>query len=58
MRHLVTRQRQRLLADQLGDLRLERQVAALLDGEIERPFGQQSDELVAERADPVTRLAL
>ena len=48
MRHLLARQLQRLLPHELGDLHVERQVGALLLGEIQRPFGQQRDELLAE----------
>ena len=56
MRHLVAREPERLLAHELGDLHLERQVGALLRGEVERPLRQQRDELVAEPRDAVAGL--
>ena len=56
VRHLLLRQPQRLLADELGDLHLERQVGALLAREVERPLRQQRDELVAQLADAVAGL--
>src|SRR6188472_323156 len=52
----VFRQAQRLLADQLGDLHLDRKICSLLLREVQGPFGKQSDELLAKLVDPVTRL--
>ena len=45
VRHLLPRQRERLLADELGDLHLERQVGALLARDSRRALRQQLDEL-------------
>src|SRR6266849_4317878 len=56
MRKLVLRQAQRLLAYELADLHLDRQIGALLLRKIERPFGEQRDQLLAEVFDPVARL--
>ena len=56
MRQLVARQPECLLADQLGQLQLEREVGALLLREVERPLGEQADELVAERGHTVAGL--
>ena len=52
----VAREGERLLADRARDLRLDRQVRALLRREIERPFAEEPDELVAELGDAVARL--
>src|SRR6266566_4052844 len=43
---LVLRQAQRLLAHELGDLHLHRQVGALLLREVQRAFGEQRDQLL------------
>src|SRR4029077_21151140 len=48
VRYLVARQPERLLADQLGDLQVLRQIRALLLREVERPVGEQPDQLIAE----------
>ena len=56
MRYLLPRQPERLLADELGDLRLDREVGALLRREVERPLGQEPDELLAQLADAVAGL--
>ena len=56
MRHLFAGQRQRLLADQLGDLLLDGQVGALLRRVVLRPFREEPDELVAQLADAVACL--
>ena len=56
VRKLVFRQAQRLLAHELGDLHLDRQVGALLLREVQRPFGQQRDELLAQLLDAVAGL--
>ena len=57
VRHLLARQLQRLLAHELGDLRLDREVGPLLGREVQRPLGQQPDELVAQLVDAVAGLA-
>ena len=55
VRHLVARQVERLLADHLGDPVLGRQVGGLVEREVERPFGQQVDEVVAQLPHAVLR---
>src|SRR5437773_2232707 len=47
VRELLTRGVERLLADQLGDLDVDRQIGALALGEVGRPLGEQLDELLA-----------
>ena len=56
VRHLVARQPERLLADQLGELQVDREVGALLLREVERSLRQQPDELVPELRDSVAGL--
>ena len=56
MRNLLARERKRLLADELGDLVFDRQVAPLLGREVRRALGQELDELVAQGVDPVAGL--
>ncbi len=56
VRHLVPRELERLLAHELGDLEVQRQVGALLAAEVRRPLRQQGDELVAQLVDPVAGL--
>ena len=56
VRDFVARQSERLLADQLGDLRLDGEVGALLLREVERPFAEEADELVSELVDAVAGL--
>src|SRR5919204_2872330 len=55
--NLLARQGERLLAHELGELRLERQVRGGAFVEIPRPFGQQVDQVVPERLEalPVQR---
>ena len=47
VRDLVASQPQRLLADELRDLRLHREIGALLAREVQRPLRQKRDELFA-----------
>ena len=56
MRDLVAGQPERLLADELRDLHLHRKIGALLAREVQRPFRQKRDELVAQLRDPVAGL--
>ena len=49
VRHLLPCERERLLAHELRDPRLEREVGRLALAEVERPFGEQRDEVVAKR---------
>ena len=53
--HLVAGEVQRLLADHLGDAVLDREVGRLVEREVERPFREQVDEVVAQLSDPVLR---
>ena len=55
VRHLVAGEVERLLADHLGDAVLGRQVGRLVEREVERPFREQVDEVVAQLPDPVLR---
>ena len=52
VRHLLARERERLLADELRDPRLDREVGRLALTEVERPLGEQRDEIVLKRAEP------
>ena len=56
VRDLVPCEPERLLADPLRDLVVHRQIGALVDREVERPLGQQRDELVTKLRDPVAGL--
>jgi len=51
VRHLLARERERLLADELPDPRLEREVGLLALAEVERSLGEQRDEVVLKRAE-------
>ncbi len=53
VRNLLTRELQRLLADELGDLQLHGEVGPLIRREVLRTFRKQFDELLAKRADAV-----
>ena len=55
VRHLVAGQVERLLADHLGDPVLRRHVGGLVEREVERAFGQQVDEVVAQLPHAVLR---
>jgi hypothetical protein len=50
---LLARELERLLAHQLGELRLEREVGALLGREIGRALGKQRHELLSKSTDAV-----
>src|SRR4029450_7118214 len=56
VRHLVARQLQRLLPDELGDLLLYGEIRPLFGRKVQRPFRQEPDELIAELVHPVPRL--
>jgi hypothetical protein len=53
VRHLLARELERLLADELRDLELRREVGALLGRVVGRAIRQERDEVVAELADTV-----
>ncbi len=55
VRHLLARERERALADQLGDAEAGGLIGARLLGEVGRPLGQQGEQLVAQRVHPVAR---
>ena len=56
MRHLVTGQLDRFLADELGNLLLDGQVGALLEREVLRPLRQEPHQLRAKLVHAVPRL--
>src|SRR5207302_7959251 len=56
VRHLVAREPERLLADELRDLQLLGKIRSLLHRKVERPFREEPDELVSQLADTVARL--
>ena len=55
VRHLVAGEVERLLADHLGDAVLGRQVGRLVEREVERPFREEVDEVVAQLPHAVLR---
>ena len=53
MRHLLLRERERLLADELGDAVLDGEVRDLVLREVGRPLGEERGQLVAQRVHAV-----
>ncbi len=56
MRHFLPGESERLLANELGDLLLDRQIRALLGRVVERPLREQGDQLLAELGDALAGL--